>query len=273
MTTTTFGEHLKREREMRGVSLDEIATATRIGTRFLAALENEQWDRLPGGVFNRGFVRAVGRYLGLDEESLLAEYALAVDDRGGPPVWTGAELPRAPRTNWAAWILAAILLALLAGGAWAVWRRHVAKRPAASSAVNPAAAAPMEARIPPPQPPATADPASVASTSASPGAAEGEPNSAESIAEPSQLELKLQAGKSTIVSVTADGEKVFDGRINAGETRQFTARERFEVSAGDSAALLLELNGQVLPPLGTPGQPGKATLTRKDLKKNAGGPD
>lgn len=120
-----------------------------------------------------------------------------------------------------------------------------------------------------------ADPASAASTSASPGAAAagGESNSAESIAEPSQLELKLQAGKSTIVSVTADGEKVFDGRINAGETRQFTARERFEISAGDSAALLLELNGQVLPPLGTPGQPGKATLTRKDLKKNAGGPD
>ena len=72
MAKSSFGEHLKREREMRGVSLQEISTATRISTRFLDALETEQWDRLPGGVFNRGFVRAVAHFLGLDEESLLA---------------------------------------------------------------------------------------------------------------------------------------------------------------------------------------------------------
>ena len=68
MTKGTFGETLKREREMRGVTLDEIAAATRIATRFLKAMENEEWDKLPGGVFNRGFVRAVARFLGLDEE-------------------------------------------------------------------------------------------------------------------------------------------------------------------------------------------------------------
>src|SRR3954471_11893835 len=72
-----FGEHLKREREMRGVSLEEIAAATRISVRFLEALENETWKVLPGGVFNRGFVRTISRYLGLEEEHLLAEYSLA----------------------------------------------------------------------------------------------------------------------------------------------------------------------------------------------------
>ena len=51
MTKGTFGDNLKREREMRGVSLDEISAATRIATRFLHAIENEQWDQLPGGVF------------------------------------------------------------------------------------------------------------------------------------------------------------------------------------------------------------------------------
>jgi cytoskeleton protein RodZ len=76
MPSTPFGEHLKRERELRGVTLDEIAAATRISPRFLEALENEQWDRLPGGAFNRGFIRSVARYLGLDEENMVAEYAL-----------------------------------------------------------------------------------------------------------------------------------------------------------------------------------------------------
>ena len=61
MASTPFGEHLKREREMRGVTLEEISAATRISTRFLEALENEHWEELPGGVFNRGFIRSVAR--------------------------------------------------------------------------------------------------------------------------------------------------------------------------------------------------------------------
>ncbi len=60
---------------MRGVTLEEISAATRISLRFLEALESEQWDSLPGGIFNRGFIRAVARFLGLNEESLVAEYA------------------------------------------------------------------------------------------------------------------------------------------------------------------------------------------------------
>src|ERR1700749_118128 len=77
MARGNFGEGLKRERELREVTLEEITAHTRIGPRFLEALENEQWEKLPGGVFNRGFVRSVARYLGLDEESLLGEYDLA----------------------------------------------------------------------------------------------------------------------------------------------------------------------------------------------------
>jgi cytoskeletal protein RodZ len=76
MPSTPFGEHLRRERELRGVTLEEIAAATRIAPRFLEALENERWDQLPGGAFNRGFIRSVARFLGLDEENMVAEYAL-----------------------------------------------------------------------------------------------------------------------------------------------------------------------------------------------------
>src|SRR5260370_38687815 len=96
MSKGTFGDHLKREREMRGVSLDEISAATRIATRFLQAIENEQWDKLPGGVFNRGFVRAMGRYLGLDAENIVAEHAPAAGDRPAVPRWTGRQPPVYP---------------------------------------------------------------------------------------------------------------------------------------------------------------------------------
>src|SRR5581483_6987350 len=95
MTKGNFGQRLKREHEMRGVSRAEICAATRIGTRFLEALENEQWELLPGGIFNRGFIRAVARFLGLDEDDLVAEYDLAVSEQAPPgPVLVSALPPR-----------------------------------------------------------------------------------------------------------------------------------------------------------------------------------
>ena len=72
-----FGENLRREREMRGVSLEEISIATKISIRFLQAIENEELSKLPGGIFTRSFVRTYARYLGLDEERVLADCQLA----------------------------------------------------------------------------------------------------------------------------------------------------------------------------------------------------
>ena len=72
-----FGENLRREREMRGVSLEEISSATKISLRFLDAIEREDFSKLPGGIFSRSFIRSYARYLGLDEERVVAEFQLA----------------------------------------------------------------------------------------------------------------------------------------------------------------------------------------------------
>lgn len=132
MARGNFGERLKRERELREVTLEEITAHTRIGPRFLEALENEQWEKLPGGVFNRGFVRSVARYLGLDEESLLGEYDLA---HGAPippqPERQEDRIPSPPKWIPIAMVVGAIVLAalLLTGGIYA-WRHFAARRAA-----------------------------------------------------------------------------------------------------------------------------------------------
>ena len=59
----SFGEILKRERELRDISLREIADATKIHIRYLEALEANRFDSLPGGVFNKGFIRAYAAFL------------------------------------------------------------------------------------------------------------------------------------------------------------------------------------------------------------------
>jgi cytoskeletal protein RodZ len=275
MTKGTFGDNLKREREMRGVSLDEISAATRIATRFLQAIENEQWDQLPGGVFNRGFVRAVAHYLGLDEENIVAEYALAVNDNPTVPVWTGRPPAVAAPQPWIPWILAAVVVIVLLGGGWFGTRRVLAWR-AARRAARDAAMSAQTAPVPPPVTSADSTPAPApAPTDAAPAvtaAPDGSPAPADA-APPADapMELKVEAVKKTKVKIDADGDRVFDETLKAGENHTFEAKDQFQVDARDAGALLLELNGKTLAPIGPPGHSGKVTLTREALKGAAGG--
>src|SRR3954453_18244439 len=79
----SFGEELRREREIRGISLKEIADATKISKRFLDAIERNDHKTLPAPVFTRGFVREYARYLGLSTEEMVNRYSFAAagDDR------------------------------------------------------------------------------------------------------------------------------------------------------------------------------------------------
>ncbi|MCU1299930.1 MAG: Transcriptional regulator [Candidatus Sulfotelmatobacter sp.] len=73
-----FGEKLRKQREQRGLALDAISNSTKISTRMLRALEDEHFDQLPGGVFNKGFVRAYARQVGLDEDETVTDYLTAL---------------------------------------------------------------------------------------------------------------------------------------------------------------------------------------------------
>jgi cytoskeleton protein RodZ len=72
-----LGLYLKREREARNVSLEEIASATKIVPRYLEALEADRFDIMPGTFFIKGIIRTYARYLGLDEEEILSRYRAA----------------------------------------------------------------------------------------------------------------------------------------------------------------------------------------------------
>jgi cytoskeleton protein RodZ len=69
-----FGEKLKAEREARGIRLEDIAKQTRVSVRLLGAIESEQFDLLPGGVFNVSFIRQYCRHVGLDDDIVVAEF-------------------------------------------------------------------------------------------------------------------------------------------------------------------------------------------------------
>ena len=77
-----FGAYLKSERELRGVTIDEVASKTKIHARYLNALENNQFEELPGQVFIYGFIRSIAKVIGADENELLSAYS---DIIKGPP--------------------------------------------------------------------------------------------------------------------------------------------------------------------------------------------
>jgi cytoskeleton protein RodZ len=255
MAKGSFGERLKRERELREVTLEEITAATRISSRFLEALENEEWNRLPGGVFNRGFVRSVARYLGLDEEAFLGEYDLAHGTQAAfaPPP---PEKRFSAGSKWIPFLLFIGLLFLLfcaaVGGVYA-WRYYAARRAQNQSMASTPAA------VSSPLAPTLNSPASAL-----------EQDAPSTVQEP-PLDLLVSASAATRVRIVADGQLLFEGEILSGENRHFHATSEFEVTAADSSAVLLELNGQAMPPLGAPGASGTMTLGRKDLRQASGG--
>ena len=153
-TVGSLGERLRREREMRGVSLDDIAEATKIGTRLLRALEEEHFELLPGGIFNKGFVRAYAKYLGLNEDEAVADYLAAAGESSPDPRIiaeqnagridrTGLDTGDHRRAGFPIIPVLILLLVIAAGaGGWQIYQERQRERQAREDAARAAAVSP-----------------------------------------------------------------------------------------------------------------------------------
>src|SRR5262245_36974410 len=79
---TSIGEKLRLARETRGIALRDISEETRISMRYLEAIETDDYRRLPGGIFNRSFIRAYAKQIGFDEQQAVDEYSTLMHERG-----------------------------------------------------------------------------------------------------------------------------------------------------------------------------------------------
>jgi cytoskeleton protein RodZ len=263
MARGNFGERLKRERELREVSQEELTKGTRISARYLEALENEEWDKLPGGAFSRGFVRSIAKYLGLNEENFLAEYDLARGEQSMPvPHPYENKIPRPPIWLPVAFVLGALLIlsALVAGGVYG-WRIYAAHRAAKRSSSATSVGAPVPQGESASRADGTTEPVSTGDTQ----------NTSEGSEANVPLDLAVSTSAAARVRILGDGAVLLDAQLPAGETRHFSAGEKFEVTADDSSAVLLELNGRAMPPIAAPGASGTIVLSHKDLRQAPSG--
>ena len=136
----SIGEKLRLEREAHGIALRDISEQTRISMRYLEAIETDDYRRLPGGIFNRSFIRAYAKFVGFDEQEAIEEYTRTLrehgetdDDESPKPrslVYTddGNSSRRSPLATL---LLAILILAVLSLAVWAglhFYQRRVAPR-------------------------------------------------------------------------------------------------------------------------------------------------
>jgi cytoskeletal protein RodZ len=127
----TFGDTLRQEREFRGITLDAITRDTKISNHHLVALEQEHFNQLPGGVFNKSMVREYARVVGLDQEEWVSRYLTAdkstADENGWMQFAENASKSRVSSREGRGpdqrlrWTGIGVLLLLVAGLSWFVW--------------------------------------------------------------------------------------------------------------------------------------------------------
>lgn len=223
-----IGERLRRARERAGLSLDELSSRTKIKVSILSAIEGGHFEKVPGGLFVRGFLRAYAREVGLDPEAIVSSYLHEYEPEPAAPV----EEPPKPHVNLAQalpfrWSLKRIWpIAVIAGFVLA--------------AVGMIGEAPRSAPI-------VADGQPVGTS----GQAVAAPAPAPTPARPDTLTLDLRATRAVWVAATADGEKVVYRVLQPDERVKVIAHQEIAARIGDADALEYTLNGAPGIKLGT----------------------
>jgi len=135
----SIGEKLRLEREAHGIALRDISEQTRISMRYLEAIETDDYRRLPGGIFNRSFIRAYAKFIGFDEQEAIEEYNRTLLEHGESTDDAGKSVRSQvytddgvhSRSPLMTLLLAIIILAALSLAVWAglhFYQRRVAPR-------------------------------------------------------------------------------------------------------------------------------------------------
>ena len=242
-----FGEELRKEREMRGISLKEIADSTKISKRFLEAIERNDLAALPAAVFTRGFVREYAKYLGLNAEEMVSRYGdflraheaeQEAKEAAQISSWNAAagvketkKAPKAPpelqQRPGRGPLIAGLAVTAIAIAATVWWAMN---RPASSDAAQSATTA---AEVP----------AAPVVTETTPPAPQNE-----------GLLLQMNLTEDSWITLQVDGETVLNDELKAGDSKSFEAKNAILFKTiGNAGGLDLTLNGVKVPPLGESG--------------------
>lgn len=295
------GEYLKRERELRGVSLKEIFEATRVPMRFLEAIEADRTDVLPHKAFVKGFIRSYCKVLGLDETDAVLRYEVYMREReaeaasvertamSGPPRAKRKPQPlplKRPKSMRMYVFIAAAVFIIAAAYAVSLKKDSpVETAPAGQGSIQEDAPPPPLSPAPGEEPSGEPGPAEKAPEPvvAAPVPAEAKPEragekdakgpaaSADAVTEASGSTHTLTANASEMVwmKIGIDGGEPKEVLLREGERFTWKGSRGFSVVVGNAGGVTLTYNGRELPALGAQGEVIMLDLPSGGLQKVA----
>ncbi|MFN0107046.1 MAG: helix-turn-helix domain-containing protein [Bryobacteraceae bacterium] len=273
----SLGQKLKDERLRQGKQLRPIADDLCIGSRYLEAIEADDWKQLPGGFFNRSFIRQYAQALGFDPAKIEEEFSSIVKPEAAMDVDPNTA-PHDPRAQQGKLIsveplrsaasgffdsrtgLAVAALVLLVGGGGALslfvdrWNstREAGKQSNASisAPVAQAPAAAIESSQPQPQ-------TEVESAKVVP---------AESTDPSANLMLNIEATERTWIEVTADGKRIFAGVLQPGDKKLISTLQNAKMVVGNAGGIAVSKGGRDIGPIGPRGQVRTVNITPESVE-------
>jgi len=273
----SFGAKLKLEREKRKITLEQISVSTKIGIRMLQALEEDKFNQLPGGIFNKGFVRAYSRFLGLDEDQTIADYLQASGDAlpastepaaHGETSHENAAHEDAARENRAdknkdkdkvsrleasadapprqvPWgvFAGALLVVALALSFWSHRRREHAReavRPTPATATTQASGQASVSDLPTTSSPTNGLPTGVPAQSGVPKTSHDLAPASPAI--PGEFTVVIRAREESWTTITADGRTISSELLPAGSERVVRGRKEITVRTGNAGGVDFRFN-------------------------------
>ena len=243
---STTGVEFRAIRESRGLTVDRIASATRIPVRYIEALERDDIRALPARPYLRGFVAAYGRELGLDPADAVKRYFADLGPPPPPEPVVNVDVASNEPSYSGAWAIAALVLAvLLALPAFNRWRSGVVPpQPPVAGTTGTAPATPAAA--------ATVAPAAAAPVATDQGAV---------VPGPGELVVSMTFERPCWLSASTDGTRVVYKTMESGSTQVLKASREITMRVGDAGAVAWTLNGRALAPMGGAGEVRTIVLT------------
>jgi cytoskeleton protein RodZ len=264
----SLGSELRVARLEKNLTLRQVADDTHISLRHLQNLEEGRYAELPGGIYNRAFLRSFCNHLGLDAEKFVERYeseAVPASEKLLKAKTRAQQLPAPPIYIPQVLVWFVILLVSVTG---LFFSRHWI-----ADVFSPYFSQPPATRIPLSQPPPkAADPAAGApvqkatetpAQSTEPAATAPKPTIPEQ--QPGTIRLQFTGVQDCWMSLTSDGNRVFSRVLQPGESPVFDAKERFEMVLGNAGGVTLTINGKPAKPLGAPGSVLKLIIDAQSI--------
>lgn len=233
----TVGERLRAAREAAGMTLEDVATNTRIPTRHLEALENSDFDRLPAPTYTIGFAKNYAAAVGLDRREVADQLRGEIGGLRPASHHVDSFEPADPARSFPKWLLLAVLAGIvivIAGFSWLRSREYAEDPPLAAEATTVNQAPPAQA--------ATAAPAPAAT--------------------PAQGPVVITATEEVWLQVKDGGATLKEGILQAGETFEIpTTASAPVLTTGKPQALRISVGNATAPPVG----PAATTVSNVSL--------